>query len=109
MPTFSSLLGSDDQLRYWLKIADLGDDGTQRLMDELGMPPQVLPSSYTKRPIPKALRNLILERDEHTCQNCGSTAELQIDHILPERRGGLATKENLQTLCRNCNIRKGMS
>jgi hypothetical protein len=32
---------------------------------------------------------------------------LEIDHIQPESRGGKATIENLQLLCRNCNRTKG--
>ena len=42
------------------------------------------------------------------CQNCGSTARLEIDHIRPYALGGKTTKENLRLLCRNCNQRAGI-
>lgn len=48
---------------------------------------------------------------EYICAHCGSkfkTREhLQIDHIVPMAKGGLTIPENLQILCRNCNMRKG--
>lgn len=54
------------------------------------------------------LRQEIFERDGYTCVNCGSTEKesLEIDHIQPISKGGKTEPSNLQTLCRNCNIRK---
>lgn len=55
------------------------------------------------------LRQEIFERDGYTCVNCGSTKKesLEIDHIMPISKGGKTEPDNLQTLCHNCNIRKG--
>ena len=49
----------------------------------------------------------IWERDNFTCRNCGSRRRLSIDHIIPVSKGGQTIKENLQTLCTSCNIKKG--
>jgi hypothetical protein len=55
------------------------------------------------------LRNLIKQRDKHTCQYCSVSlaAEphllLEVDHIVPVSKGGMSTFENLQTLCWRCN------
>ena len=55
------------------------------------------------------LRNLIKERDNHTCRYCkiSLAAEphllLEVDHIIPVSRGGMSTEDNLQTLCWRCN------
>lgn len=59
--------------------------------------------------VSKELRQEIFERDGYTCVNCGSTKKesLEIDHIIPISKGGKTEPGNLQTLCRNCNIRKG--
>lgn len=57
--------------------------------------------------ISEKLRNEIFLRDKNQCVLCGGTTNLQIDHILPFSRGGQTTKENLQTLCRSCNLKKG--
>lgn len=51
------------------------------------------------------------ENGEYVCAHCGNkfrTREnLQIDHIVPMAKGGLTVPENLQVLCRNCNLKKG--
>jgi hypothetical protein len=52
----------------------------------------------------------ILARDSWTCCSCGRTAKdgvtLEVDHILPRSRGGTDDPDNLQTLCKKCNIGK---
>ena len=87
----------------------------QRAIAEYGsMPPRrMLVRGYEalKRPefkqsIPAALRRAVLERDNHTCQKCGTRERLAIDHIYPEVKGGATTLNNLQVLCRTCNARK---
>ena len=60
-----------------------------------------------KKPIPKELRRAVFSRDGHKCVKCGSTDRIAADHILSEFKGGLATMDNLQTLCKHCNSKKG--
>ena len=62
---------------------------------------------YTKKKIPAKLRWDIWERDDYTCKHCGKKRELSIDHIIPESKGGTLDPDNLQTLCKSCNSRKG--
>ena len=40
--------------------------------------------------------------DSH-CLVCGSTDDLQLDHVVPRFAGGICIKSNAQTLCRKCN------
>lgn len=61
------------------------------------------------RRIPKSTRDYIFQRDNYTCQHCGSIDNLEIDHIFPFSRGGGNEPENLQLLCKTCNLRKGDS
>lgn len=61
----------------------------------------------SKQPISKELRWEIWERDNFTCQECGTRKHLHIDHIVPEIRGGMTTSDNLQALCESCNLIKG--
>lgn len=49
----------------------------------------------------------VWERDNFTCQHCGSRKNLSVDHIIPESKGGQLTMENVQTLCCKCNSKKG--
>lgn len=60
-----------------------------------------------KRKIEEILRWEIWERDNFTCKHCGSRKNLQIDHIFPESKGGGLEPDNLQTLCKDCNVKKG--
>lgn len=67
-------------------------------------------SLQNKSSIPTTSPNIrweIWERDNFTCRNCGSRHKLSIDHIIPVSKGGQTIKENLQTLCTSCNVKKG--
>lgn len=57
--------------------------------------------------IPAWLREAVYERDGYACVECGATDDLSLDHIHPWSLGGPDTFENLRTLCRPCNSRKG--
>lgn len=57
--------------------------------------------------IPETLRNEIYERDGYKCVKCGNTDRLAIDHIHPWSKGGKTEYNNLQTLCKSCNSKKG--
>lgn len=65
---------------------------------------------YVRRPTPhlKVSRRNILARDDYTCQYCGKRSKnLTVDHVIPRRRGGATTWENLVSCCPRCNSRKG--
>lgn len=56
------------------------------------------------------VRFSIYKRDHYRCKKCGiKINDLEIDHIIPIAKGGKSTYDNLQTLCRNCNYKKGSS
>lgn len=73
----------------------------------------------TRRPrkkIPFGIRKQVYERDLYTCALCGKAGQgashlekikgFEIDHIIPNAKGGQSSMENLQVLCRNCNNSK---
>lgn len=59
-----------------------------------------------RQAIPDDLKQYIWTRDEGRCRACGSTSELQYDHIIPLAMGGSNNAENLQILCGPCNRSK---
>lgn len=72
--------------------------------------PSVVKMRYlVKRPMPllRLSRHSIMARDSYTCQYCGATRELTIDHVIPRWMGGPHTWENLVACCRRCNLKKG--
>jgi 5-methylcytosine-specific restriction endonuclease McrA len=72
-----------------------------------------LESEGEPRTIRIGIRYKVLKRDAFRCIVCGASpatklgCELHVDHIVPFSRGGMATFENLRTLCCDCNIGKG--
>lgn len=65
------------------------------------------PQTYKKKKIGMTLRMEVYERDGFKCVTCGTQKKLTCDHIKPEVLGGETTLENLQTMCKSCNSRKG--
>ena len=72
-------------------------------------PPSGKEDKIVAKNITRTQRARILERDNYTCQHCGATEQLCIDHVLPVSRGGTSDDDNLQALCMSCNTRKGNS
>ena len=57
--------------------------------------------------VPPVSRREVFRRDHHTCQYCGSTKRLTLDHVLPRSKGGPHTWNNVVTACEQCNSTKG--
>lgn len=83
-----------------------GDSNRYRVLT-IERTPELLPLPTRRDPVPVAVRFFVFKRDGYRCVQCGTTEDLTIDHIYPRIRGGGHTEDNLQTLCRSCNSRKG--
>lgn len=70
------------------------------------------PQTLERRRMTKHLRYEVLKRDGFRCRFCGATADdgaqLHVDHIIPISKGGRTEIDNLQTLCLECNLGKGV-
>ena len=58
-----------------------------------------------QKAIPEAIRNAVKAR-YFACANCESTDDLQVDHLIPQSRGGCHSIHNLTVLCARCNLSK---
>jgi len=57
--------------------------------------------------VPPVNRREVLRRDHHSCQYCGSTKHLTLDHVIPRSKGGKHGWDNVVTACERCNSKKG--
>jgi 5-methylcytosine-specific restriction endonuclease McrA len=59
-------------------------------------------------PIPAKDKLAVMRADDFTCQGCRKAGgDLTVDLIVAWDNGGEIVRENMQTLCRSCNSRKG--
>jgi 5-methylcytosine-specific restriction endonuclease McrA len=94
--------------------AELIETGSRRLRSEsltLPHPVVIRLVSYVRVPRDtsrrKITRRAVFARDSWTCQYCGTTSHLTVDHVVPRSRGGMSVWENIVTSCAPCNRRKG--
>jgi hypothetical protein len=80
------------------------------VFDQYGLEPnpQRSANKYGRKKIPEAIRIAVHERNGFKCIFCKTPTNLTIDHIIPVVKGGTNDLENLQTLCRSCNSKKGI-
>lgn len=57
-------------------------------------------------PLSGTIRARVYSENKNECNYCGAEENLEIDHILPISKGGNSVIENLQILCKPCNILK---
>lgn len=102
-----------DKLDGYIKIAS-AEPQTEAEMRELEkFPLQRIIELYPNYGIKlkeKVFQQSKNENGEYVCAECKKTFKtreyLQIDHIMAMAKGGLTVPENLQVLCRTCNMRK---
>lgn len=62
----------------------------------------------TYGPIPEHVKAAVFRRDGGKCVQCGYMGDyIEYDHKHPRSKGGQNTEENIQLLCRKCNLKKG--
>jgi len=94
--------------------AELLEQGDRKLHSEtmtLPNPVVIRLVSYVRVPRDSRSRRItrraVFARDSWTCQYCGTTSHLTVDHVIPRSRGGASDWENIVTSCAPCNRRKG--
>ena len=65
----------------------------------------VLPTRHISREV----RQRVWAEYGGQCADCNATQYLEFDHIIPHSRGGTNDLQNIQLLCRGCNLKKSNS
>ena len=58
------------------------------------------------RRIPRDVRQRVWQRYGGQCADCGAKEYLEFDHVIPVAKGGSNSDNNIQLLCRRCNLTK---
>ena len=61
------------------------------------------------RYISQSTKKIVFTRDGGKCNCCGSSLNLEYDHIIPFSCGGNSSVSNIQLLCQKCNRSKSNS
>jgi hypothetical protein len=57
-------------------------------------------------PMSNTIRNRTYDRCGRVCVCCGALDNLEVDHKMPVSKGGNSVDDNLQILCKRCNVKK---
>jgi 5-methylcytosine-specific restriction endonuclease McrA len=68
---------------------------------------QLVTGGDVTRHIPHDIKVAVWNRDGGACVQCRATDYLEFDHIIPYSKGGANSVNNVQLLCRRCNLVKG--
>jgi 5-methylcytosine-specific restriction endonuclease McrA len=103
------LLERLESYRQWYRRSLEKPPATE--VDGASAGPLTLPELDSYHMIRPGLWWAVLARDRWTCCSCGRSARqdgvlLEVDHIIPRSHGGTDALENLQTLCKKCNLGK---
>jgi len=86
------------------------DEGLKRLREQVANFEAIegqLQNGVARKAIPDDVKLLVWSRDRGACVRCGATKGLHFDHVIPLSRGGSDEADNVQLLCRSCNLAKG--
>ncbi len=61
------------------------------------------------RYVSETTKKIVYSRDGGVCQCCGSSQNIEYDHITPFSCGGGSSASNIQLLCMSCNRSKSNS
>jgi hypothetical protein len=98
---FSSFITSErmDEIKEGLALSE-AHDIQQRTYKKM----RINASRHTSK---KEVRAQVFEIHGEVCASCGSTENIQIDHVVPVAKNGANSIDNYQPLCRSCNSSKG--
>jgi 5-methylcytosine-specific restriction endonuclease McrA len=98
-----------DNLKSWLLSTEVDEESHKFASEsiEFNSIPELDSYSFVR----EGLWWSVLARDNWICCSCGRSPKeqgvtLEVDHIKPRSKGGTDDLNNLQTLCKKCNVGK---
>lgn len=87
------------EIQYYRNATYQGERCMQFRFSHLAYKPERIP--FTRKE-----KLAVWAKYNYECNYCGRLYDLQIDHIRPVSKGGTNHPDNLQLLCRSCNMKK---
>ncbi len=91
------------------EVLENGRGNLNSVDDVFDVPSVIRLGCFIRRPRQqrKLTKLEVFSRDHYICQYCGrESKELTLDHVMPRRRGGEHSWENVVSACIPCNRRK---
>lgn len=99
----SEIVGS----QCFVVLCQTGHSICETCLEDFSGQHAVLVKRYTRQPMSHAKRMRVFEKNDFQCVSCSARKDLSVDHIFALANGGTNDDDNLQTLCRTCNTKKG--
>jgi hypothetical protein len=96
-----TVLNDSAKKAEWEQVVDVMMDAYHEYLRQ-GYRKVPAASRYISNPV----KEEVFARDGGQCVKCGSTRDLQFDHVIPHTRGGSRNTANIQLLCGDCNRAK---
>jgi len=90
----------------WVPQVEIAAAHVRRALSTFHRQTDVSFENKDSRHISQEVKHAVWQRDGGHCVECGASDYLEFDHIIPHSKGGASTADNLQLLCRRCNMRK---
>jgi 5-methylcytosine-specific restriction endonuclease McrA len=95
----------NQRTKQWLQTLS-GELREEHLRKHRALKDKLQPPTTDPRRSGRFLFDALVEAFGEQCAECGSTTNLQVDHIKPHSLGGRTVFNNLQLLCGTCNSKK---
>lgn len=92
--------------QFRLKEAEILDAYIEQAINKFHRKLNLNQTAKKTRTIPQDVKQSVWIRDKGQCVECDATEYLEFDHIIPFSKGGSNSTNNIQLLCRKCNLKK---
>lgn len=100
------IVGKKSTYQFKLNESDLLEAYVEQALNKFYRKLNIQQTSTKTRTIPQNVKSSVWLRDEGKCIECNAQEYLEFDHIIPFSKGGSNSINNIQLLCRKCNLSK---